>query len=81
MILPFTEFRKVKDSLPHGSMKRIANDLHIDEQTVRNYFGATNYRSGASSGVHYEIGANGGFVRIEDDAIFNAAKKILKETH
>ncbi|GIV34126.1 MAG: hypothetical protein KatS3mg031_1661 [Chitinophagales bacterium] len=80
MVLPFTEFRKVKDNLPPGSMKRIADSLHLDEQTVRNYFGGSDYRRGKSAGVHFEKGPNGGFVRIEDETIFNAAKQIIQET-
>ncbi|HXH18014.1 MAG TPA: hypothetical protein VNJ07_02935 [Chitinophagales bacterium] len=81
MILTFQEFRKLKDSLPPGSMKRIADELHIKEETVRNYFGGTDYSRGSSPGVHFERGANGGFVRIDDEDIYNAALKILDEAH
>lgn len=81
MVLTFQEFRKIKDSLPNGSMKRIAEELHISEETVRNYFGGSDYKRGGSAGVHFERGANGGFVRIDDEDIYNAALKILEETH
>ncbi len=80
MVITFQEFRKIKDSLPTGSMKRIAEDLQISEETVRNYFGGTNYKRGNSPGVHFERGVNGGFVRIDDEVIYNAALKILDET-
>lgn len=80
MVLTFQEFRKIKDSLPNGSMKRIAEELHINEETVRNYFGGTNYRRGGATGVHFERGANGGFVRIDDEVIYKTALKILDET-
>jgi len=80
MVITFQEFRKIKDSLPPGSMKRIAEELHISEETVRNYFGGTNYKWGNSPDVHFERGVNGGFVRVDDEIIYNAALKILDET-
>ena len=81
MVLTFQEFRKIKDSLPAGSVKRIAEELNVTEATVRNYFGGSDYKRGGSTGVHYERGANGGFVRIDDEDIYNAALKILDQTH
>lgn len=80
MVMTFQEFRKIKDSLPTGSIRRIADELHINEDTVRNYFGGTNYRRGSAPGVHFERGANGGYVRIDDEIIFKTALKILDET-
>ena len=77
--MTFNELRKLKDSLPSGSMKRIAEALGIDEETVRNYFGGTNYDEGQSTGIHIEQGPNGGIVVLEDDTILNYAYKILKE--
>ena len=47
--ITFNELRKIKDMLPHGSMQRIAEDLGISTDTVRNYFGADNYDNGGSS--------------------------------
>jgi len=81
MVLPFQEFRKIKDSLPAGSMRRIASELHVNEETVRNYFGGADYKRGNSPGVHYERGTNGGFVRIDNDEIYQAALRILEEVH
>ena len=55
--ITFNELRKIKDMLPHGSMQRIAEDLGISTDTVRNYFGADNYDNGGSSaGIHVEQG-------------------------
>ena len=34
--ITFNELRKIKDMLPHGSMQRIAEDLGISTDTVRN---------------------------------------------
>ena len=80
MVLTFQEFRNLKDKLPDGSMRKIATDLHLDVETVRNYFGGANYRKGKVSGVHFEKGTNGGFVRIDNEEIYNCAMKILQET-
>jgi hypothetical protein len=79
MTLTFNELRKIKDKLPDGSMKRIAEDLNISVETVRNYFGGANYDRGQSIGIHVEQGPDGGLVSIEDPTILNMAKKILAE--
>lgn len=79
MVFTFQEFRSLKDSLPDGSMTRIANELGIEVETVRNYFGGSNFKKGKVSGVHFERGANGGFVRVDNDDIYNCALKILEE--
>ena len=44
--ISFNELRKIKDCLPDGSMHKIADRLNINVQTVRNYFGGTNYSFG-----------------------------------
>lgn len=79
MIITFEELRKIKDSLPDGSMQKIANELGLDVETIRNYFGGYNYRKGQPTGVHFEKGPNGGLVRIEDPRIFDAAMRLLDE--
>ena len=38
--ITFNELRKIKDSLPSGSMHRIADELNMSVETVRNFFGA-----------------------------------------
>lgn len=77
-IISFVEFRKVKDSLPKGSTKTLAERLGVDVQTVRNYFGGQDYNLGTSAGVHFEQGG-GGVVKMDDDKIFEEAKKMLNE--
>lgn len=79
MIITFEELRKVKDSLPDGSMHRIAEELNLNVETVRNYFGGYNYRKGQPTGIHFEKGPNGGLVRIEDPSIWDCAMRMLDE--
>ena len=80
MNITFNELRDIKHSLPTGSIKRIADDLNLDEQTVRNYFGAHKYEDGEVVGNHVQPGPNGGIVHLEDTTILEAAKKILAES-
>lgn len=79
MNLTFEELRRIKHALPHGSISRIAQDLNIEEQTVRNYFGAHNYSEGQVVEFHLEPGPNGGIVHLEDTTILNHALQILGE--
>ncbi len=75
--ITFNELRKIKDSLPTGSMQRIADELGLDADTVRNYFGGHNYKDGDSCGVHIEPGPDGGLVMLDDTAILEAAQRII----
>lgn len=76
--ITFNELRKIKDSLPDGSIKRIAQEFEVSEETVRNYFGGSNYTNGAAVGIHMEPGPNGGIVLLDDSAILERAKQILQ---
>lgn len=78
MTITFNELRRIKDSLPDGSMRKIAKNLNLDVETVRNYFGGTNFDKGESTGIHLEQGPDGGIVFIENETILNEAKKILE---
>lgn len=79
MNITFDELRQIKHSLPTGSIQRIAEQLKIDEQTVRNYFGASHYDDGEVPDFHIEPGPSGGIVNIEDTRIIDAARQILAE--
>ncbi len=79
MTITFNELRSIKDSLPHGSMERIAKKLEMNIDTVRNYFGATHFERGQSAGIHIVQGPNGGFVILDDDTILKEARYILTE--
>ena len=75
--ITFNELRKIKDTLPDGSMHRIAEELGLDVETVRNYFGGANYAHGKSVGMHIEQGPNGGIVLLDDTTILEKAQDIL----
>lgn len=77
--ISFNDLRKLKDSLPDGSMHRIADKLNITVQTVRNYFGGANYETGKNQGVHIEPGPDGGIVVLDDTTIYDMALEILAE--
>ncbi|MDR1757095.1 MAG: DNA-binding protein [Culturomica sp.] len=78
MTMTFNELRKIKDQLPSGSMQRIADELGLDAQTVRHYFGGTCDASKQAVGIHFEQGPEGGIVRIDDTTILEKAQEILK---
>ena len=77
--ITFNELRNLKDSLPDASMHRIADKLNVTVQTVRNYFGGSNYDFGKNQGVHSEPGPNGGIVVLDDPTIYDMAVEILQE--
>lgn len=85
MVITFEELRHIKDALPHGSIERIAQELHLNVDTVRNYFGAEHFEGPDKiADVHFEKNMSGGVVRLEDTAILDHAMAILdemKQTH
>ncbi len=79
MNITFEELRRIKHSLPTGSIHRIAEELHLNEQTVRNYFGAHKYNDGQVVEWHLEPGPGGGIVHLEDTSILDRAIQIIEE--
>jgi hypothetical protein len=77
--ITFNELRKIKDSLPTGSMHRIADELGVSVETVRNFFGGHNFNQGQSVGIHLEPGPDGGLVMLDDTTVLEKALQILKE--
>ena len=77
--ITFNELRRIKDSLPDGSMHKIADTLNLTVQTVRNYFGGTNYEYGNNCGLHIEPGPEGGYVILDDTQILEMALEILEQ--
>ncbi len=68
----FNRLREVKDSLPHGSMDAIANELGISADTVRSYFNG----EGNADGYHIEPGPEGGIVELSDSRILEVALRV-----
>ncbi len=79
MVITFDELRKVKDDLHSGSMQRIADELELDVEIIKNFFGGTHYEKGSIGDVHFEKGVGGGVVKIEDTQIWDCAIKLLEE--
>ena len=76
--ISFNDLRRIKDSLPDGSIRQIADKLNVTPQTVRNYFGDTNYEFGKNCGVHIEPGPDGGIVVLDDTTIYDMAVEIIQ---
>ncbi len=77
--ITFNELRRIKNSLPDGASHRIAEELGIEVDTVRNYFGGTNYQTGDSAGIHIAPGPDGGIVELSDTTILDKALQIIGE--
>lgn len=80
MNISFNELREIKHNLPTGSVKVIAEKLGIEEQTVRNYFGANKFGDGDIVEKHIQPGPNGGIVFLEDTTILDLAKQIIEDS-
>ena len=78
--ITFNELRRIKDTLPTGSMHRIADELNLSVETVRNFFGGQNFKQGESVGIHLEPGPDGGLVMLDDTTVLDKALQILKES-
>ena len=78
--ITFNELRRIKNSLPSGSMHRIADELNMTVETVRNFFGGHNFKNGKSVGIHLEPGPDGGLVMLDDTTVLEKALQILRET-
>lgn len=80
MYITYDELREIKHKLPTGSVARIAKELNIQEQTVRNYFGANKFKEGDITEKHIQPGPNGGIVSLSNTEILDAAKRIIAES-
>ena len=78
--ISFNELRRIKDSLPEGSTHVIADKLNVTVQTVRNYFGGSNYDFGSHMGGHIEPGPDGGVVILDDPKILDMAIEIIEKS-
>lgn len=78
--ITFNQLRRIKDSLPEGTMHVIADRLNMNVHSVRNYFGGANYDLGTNMGVHIEPGPDGGLVILDDTKILDMALEILEDS-
>lgn len=78
-VITFNELRRLKDSLPDGAMQRIATELNLEVETVRNYFGGWNHEQGDAAGLHVEAGPDGGIVKLDDTTIYEMALGMLEK--
>ena len=78
--ITFNELRRIKNRLPEGSIHALAEKLNLSDQSVRNYFGGTNYESGTNMGFHLEPGPDGGLVVLDDSTILDMALEILEKS-
>ena len=76
--ITFNELRKIKDSLPDGSIRKMAQEFEVTEEIVRNYCGCANYTRGTAVGIHMEPGPNGGIVLLDDATILERAIEIIE---
>ncbi|MDL2322823.1 DNA-binding protein [Bacteroidales bacterium OttesenSCG-928-A17] len=79
--ITFNELRRIKDSLPDGSMRQIAAELGLSVEDVKNYFGGLNHSAGTKSGIHIEPGPDGGVVILDDSTILDKALIMLGENN
>jgi len=75
--ITFNKLREIKDQLPDGGVKDIAWKLEMNEETVRNYFGGSNFERGESIGIHLEQGPDGGLVTFDDTTILEIAERMI----
>lgn len=47
MVITFNELRRIKDKLPSGSSQRIAEEVGVSVDEVRNYFGGRHFDGAA----------------------------------
>ncbi|MCQ2334643.1 MAG: DNA-binding protein [Paludibacteraceae bacterium] len=70
MTTTFNKLRQVKDSLPKGSSQKIADELGLTADIVREYF---------HGGNHIEQGPDGGIVTLDDTRILEVALRMAWE--
>ncbi|MDZ7633297.1 MAG: DNA-binding protein [Bacteroidales bacterium] len=76
--ITFSDLRKIKDQLPDGSIRKIADELDTSRKLLSKLFPrAWNFDRGQSAGIHIEKGPEGGIVTIEDTTVLDLAETML----
>jgi phosphotransferase system IIA component len=70
MIITFNELRRIKDRLPSGSSQRIADELGLDVETVRNYFGGKHFDAHVKDGDRIHKGDK--LITFDKEAVIKA---------
>ena len=71
----FNKLREVKDSLPHGSMDIIANEVGSTADEIRGFFNG----SAQNNGYHLEPGPDGGIVTLDNTRFLEVALRLAWE--
>jgi hypothetical protein len=79
MNISLKDLRDIKHKLPTGSVTKIASELNLEAQTVRNFFGAKKFENGQAAPWHLQQGPDGGIVFINDTTILDVANRIINE--
>ncbi len=79
--ITFNELRRIKNQLPDGTIHSIAERLNLPDESVRNYFGGSNYEFGTNMGIHIEPGPDGGYVVLDDPTILEMAREVLAKSN
>ena len=77
MNISFKDLRDIKHKLPTGSVTKIASELNLEAQTVRNFFGAKKFEDGQVAQWHLQPGPDGGIMVINDTTILDVANRII----
>lgn len=73
----FNRLREVKDSLPHGSMDRIAEEVGMSGEEVRSFFRG---ETSDHNGIHMEQGPEGGVIEMDNTRILEVALRLAWES-
>ncbi len=80
MLITFEELRNIKHSLPAGSIRKIAKQLNVEEQSIRNFFGAKKTSGELPAGWHKQAGPNGGVIKIESPIVLEYAQQMIADS-
>ena len=82
MEISLQELKRIKHALPVGAITRIANDLNIEEQIVRDFFVGRQPKNRKEIVEFHrdDKSHNSGLVHFEDISILSIALQIIEES-